>query len=123
MMRLPLAAGRGPLADLSQRPAKVSWIPWDFFWGGNPPEKPGGTSDIYILYIYIYIYGGFNAKYISYTYYISVRFASPFDDCDVMTHDDSSHESKGCAVVPIIESCATAVGLCRDVQMHIYSLN
>ena len=56
MMRLPLAAGRGPLADLSQRPAKVSWIPWDFFGGENPPEKPGGTSDIYILYIYLHIW-------------------------------------------------------------------
>ena len=94
MMRLPLAAGRGPLADLSQRPAKVSSIPWDFL-GENPPEKPGGTSD--------------------------VRFASPFDDCDVITLMTQATSLRILRLVPIIESCATAVGLCRDVQMRIYS--
>ena len=55
MMRLPLAAGRGPLADLSQRPAKVSWIPWDFF-GGKTHRKSQVEQVIYTYYIYIYLH-------------------------------------------------------------------
>lgn len=54
MMRLPLAAGRGPLADLSQRPAKVSSIPWDDFWG-KTHRKSQVEQVIYTYYIYTYM--------------------------------------------------------------------
>ena len=119
------AIGRWPRSPGWSEPAASEGLidPMGWFLGENPPEKPGGTSDIYILYIYTYMELSMGNSWNIYHTHITYRCVSHHHLMIVMwwLMMTQATSLRILRVVPIIESCATAVGLCRDVQMHIYS--
>jgi hypothetical protein len=115
--------------------AAVPWLIWasgqrrshrshGMIFGGKPTGKARWNKwYIHIIYIYTYMELSMGNSWNIYHTHITYRCVSHHHLMIVMwwLMMTQATSLRILRVVPIIESCATAVGLCRDVQMHIYS--